>query len=209
MAFCLVLFLFLNLERGNKAKNSPEVRWLRPTAQDRWYWLCLWFTGSSRCSCCLVPNELLWALRWELGLINPVSTPALAWRFFLWLCYVLGLLGRSANSSWLWSWFSSLWVSHAFGRSSFPLCLVRVCFSFSISVCPSVKIKGLGEGTRGKHWSFIPSFTHHRCIWTSRLQISTVHGHHPWGVQTSRGENIAQLIHVQHHGKLVTEVPAA
>lgn len=41
------------------------------------------------------PSEPRWPLGWDFELMSPVS----GWKVFLWLCYVLRPLERSASSS--------------------------------------------------------------------------------------------------------------
>lgn len=50
---------------------------------------------STWLDCWSAPNQLLWVLRWEFGLINPIS----GLEIFPWLCYVLRPLGKSATCS--------------------------------------------------------------------------------------------------------------
>lgn len=114
-----------------KGKNIPEFRWLRPFALDHWYWLCLWFTGSSRwLDCWPVPSDLLWTLGWEFGLTSPIS----GLKIFLWLRYILRPLGTSANSSSLWSWFSSLDQTCLW--TLFFSIVPFECLLLGISTCP-------------------------------------------------------------------------
>lgn len=176
-----------------KGKLIPKVsRWLRASTLDCWP-LCFWFTGSGR-----------WPDRWSVpvspfGLWGGILSwwaPSLAWRFFCGSAMFLGpWRGQPAlhhcGADFL------VWISQAFGHSSVPLCLLGVRFSLSIRTCPWMQMKGSGEGTRVKHWSFI----HPVCIWTSKLQRSTICASRLWGVQISSGEDVVQLIHGPHRGK--------
>lgn len=109
---CMVFFW--NLGRDNKAKNILKFRWLRLSTVDHSRWLCLWFTVNQHMAGLLVCSQpAIWVLKWEFGLTNPIS----GLEMFLWLCYVLRPLGRSATSSSLGSWLSSVWTSHACGHS--------------------------------------------------------------------------------------------
>lgn len=138
---------------------------------------------------------------WTAGLL-PVSyfgiggrslgwwTPVSGLKMSLWLYFVLRLLGRSANSSLLGSWLSSVWISHAFGHSSFPLCLLNVGFSLSNNTSTYVQTRASGEGGRVKEVEWVIHSVIRRyqiCNWTSRLQRSIRHECHLWGVQKSSG----------------------
>lgn len=50
---------------------------------------------STWLDCWSAPSQLLWVLRWEFGLINPIS----GLEIFPCLCYVLRPLGKSATYS--------------------------------------------------------------------------------------------------------------
>lgn len=114
-----------------KGKLIPKVsRWLRASTLDCRP-LCFWFTGSGR-----------WPDRWPVplspfGLWGGILSwwaPSLAWRFFCGSAMFLGpWRGQPAlhhcGADFL------VWISHAFGHSSVPLCLLGVRFSLSI---PSV-----------------------------------------------------------------------
>lgn len=172
-----------------KGKNIPKLRWLRPFALDHWYWLCLWFTD------------------WTAGLFPVIYfglwggslgwwAPSLAWRFFCGSVIFSGLWGRQPTLHHYGADFL-VWIRHVFGHFSFPLCLLSVCFSAS-TLAP--KCRRRCQETE-LEWNPGHSFIHQTCIWTAKLQRSTIHGPHVWRVQTSSGEDTVQLIHVPHHGK--------
>lgn len=142
----------------------------------------------------------------SLGRWTPVSSLKMS----LWLCFVLRLLGRSANSSLLGSWLSSVWVSHAFGRSSFPLCLLNVGFSLSINTSTYMQTRESGEGARVKHWSSVQSFVgikyvteHQDC--RDQYYMSAIFEE----FRNLVGDHMVQLIHVTHRGKCCNKGPSS
>ena len=97
--FC-VLFIyygvaFFEIWKGIiKGKLIPKVGWLRASTPDCGS-LCLWLASPSRWPDRWPPSEPLWPLGWDFELTSPIS----GWKIFLWLCYVLRPLERSASSS--------------------------------------------------------------------------------------------------------------
>lgn len=131
---CLIYWFlcghFWNLGRGNKAESILKVRWLRSSMLDHSCWLYLWFTGSasSRWLNCCSQRAIL---GFEMGVW--VDEPHLWLEDFFCGSVMFSGRWRSANSSSLRSCFPSVWISHALGNSSVPLCLLSIGASLSIN----------------------------------------------------------------------------
>lgn len=96
--------LFWNLERDNKGKTNPQGWVAESLHSGLWVFVPVAHQPQQVARPLAHPSEPLWPLGWDFELTSPIS----GWKIFLWLCYVLRPLARSAFSSSLLRWLSSL-----------------------------------------------------------------------------------------------------